>query len=171
MDYIIESPRLRLREFSLDDAEDIYLLNSDPDVIRYTGDGPFSSVLDTESFIKTYDHYSKHGHGRWTCLTRDDNKYLGWCGLKCNEDDQVDIGFRFLQRYWNQGYATEAAKACLQYGFSTLLLPVIIGRTDIKNLASIRVLEKIGMQFWKEDSTDHIANALIYRLSADDFRM
>lgn len=171
MTFIIETPRLQLRKFILDDAKDMYHLNKDPDVIRYTGDDPFLSIQDAEKFIKSYNHYALHGHGRWTCLTKNDNTYIGWCGLKRNEDDQVDIGFRFLQQYWNQGYATEAAKACLHYGFSTLKLSEIIGRADLENKASLRVLKKIGMKFWKEDKTNHIDEAAIYRLTRDEVPM
>jgi len=64
--------------------------------------------------------------------------------------NQTDIGFRFFKQHWGKGYATEAGKACIEYGFSTLNLPKIVGRVMKDNVASIRVLEKLGMTFVRE---------------------
>ena len=102
-----------------------------------------------------YDHYNKYGFGRWAVMSKTDNSFLGWCGLKYIEDiDEYDIGFRFLKKYWGYGYATESAKACLELGFNTFKIPVIIGRALKENIASIHVLQKIGLTFYKEDELD-----------------
>lgn len=170
MKVIIETPRLLLRAFLPSDAIGMYTLNADPEVIQYTGDVPFSSIQDAQVFIDSYDHYDQHGYGRWTCLLRDQT-YIGWCGLKYHQSQPVDIGFRFLREYWGQGYATEAARASLEYGFTSLDLTEIMGRADQDNLASVRVLQKIGMTFWKVGSTGHISNAVFYKINATDFRI
>lgn len=167
--FIIETERLRLREFLEIDGEDCFWLNKDHEVIQYTGDEPFASIEEAKEFLNQYSEYGKNGFGRWTVLNKEGGKFLGWCGLKLLEDGNVDLGYRFYKKYWNQGFATEAAKACLDYGFNALNLTQIIGRTDKKNQASIKVLEKIGMHYWKEDHCKGIEDALIYRVSKNQF--
>lgn len=140
-----------MRNFELEDAEYMFQLNADPDVIRYTGDEPFTSVEEARSFILNYDRYTKYGYGRWTVIHAETLSYIGWCGLNYNEDiDETDLGFRLLKKTWGHGYATEAASACLNYGFSQLGLKKIIGRALIENTLSIRVLTKLGMKFEKK---------------------
>lgn len=144
----IESQRIYLRELTPDDAEHLYLLNSDPEVIKYTGDKPFASVEKARAFLEAYDHYRHYGFGRWAVVRKADHAFLGWCGLKYTKElDEFDIGFRFFRSYWNQGYATEAARACLHVGFLTFKMPKIVGRVMVANIGSSRVLEKTGLQY------------------------
>lgn len=148
--YLIETPRLLLREFTPEDAEQIYLLNADPEVIRYTGDDAFASVAAARDFLQRYDVYRRYGMGRLAVIRRSDGQWLGWCGLKYHPDQEiVDLGFRFFRRFWGQGYATEAGRACLEYGFRNLQLDVIVAHAMQANGASIRVLEKLGFTNWK----------------------
>ncbi|WP_428224684.1 GNAT family N-acetyltransferase [Flavobacterium sp.] len=148
MKKILETPRLYLRELKVTDAEDFFLLNQDPEVIRYTGDVAFNHISEAVSFLQNYNPYELYDYGRWAVIRKEDNAFLGWCGLKYSSDlDEVDVGFRFFKKYWNQGYATESAKASLHYGFETLHLNKIVGRAMKANSASIKVLEKIGMKY------------------------
>lgn len=163
MEWILETERLLLREITPEDAEIAYRLNLDPEVIRYTGDGPFASTEDARDFLQKYDHYRKYGFGRWAVIRKSDGEFLGWCGLKYSADtDEYDIGFRFFKKYWGQGYATEAAKACLEKGFKELGMKVIIGRAMKANRASIRVLEKIGLQYYRDGDCGE-EDGVIYR--------
>ncbi len=147
---ILETSRLFLREFSILDAHNLFELNNDPEVIQYTGDKAFKTKVESDIFIKNYNHYQKYGFGRWAVIRKSDSEFLGWCGLKFSPDvDEVDIGFRFHKRFWNQGFAAEAARSCLEYGFQKLNLTSIVGRAMNENLSSIRVLEKIGLTFDK----------------------
>lgn len=149
--FIIETERLLLREFRIDDAEKLYLLNLDPDVIRYTGNAPFVSVEEAKMFIITYDHYRLFGLGRWALIRKEDNEFVGWCGLKYTPDlDEYDIGFRLFKSFWNKGYATEASIACIKYGFTKSGIKSIIGRAMRENIASIKVLEKSGLTYFKD---------------------
>jgi RimJ/RimL family protein N-acetyltransferase len=112
LERIAETERLWLREFNPGDAKSFYLLNLDPEVIKYTGDDSFINIEEAEKFLLNYDHCRKHGFGRWAVMRKTDNTFLGWCGLKYIEDiDEYDIGFRFFKKYWGYGYATESAKA------------------------------------------------------------
>lgn len=147
---ILTTKRLKLRQLTPADAENFYLLNADPEVIRYTGNDAFATIEAAKQFLEGYDHYEKYGFGRWAVIRKEDNEFLGWCGLKYTpETDEYDIGFRFFKKYWNWGYATEAAKACLDYGLNNLKIKTIIGRAIKSNTASVKVLEKIGMTYWK----------------------
>jgi RimJ/RimL family protein N-acetyltransferase len=146
---LAETERLYLREFNIEDAENFFNLNLDPDVIKYTADNSFENIEDARVFIEQYDHYKKHGFGRWAVIRIFDNEFLGWCGLKYTESlDEYDIGFRFFKKYWNHGYATEAAKACIVLGFEKYSMREIVGRAMTENFGSIRVLEKIGLKYF-----------------------
>lgn len=152
MDMItLSTPRLHLRQLMEDDAGELYLLNSDPEVLRYTGDRPFASVDEARAFIRGYDQYTLYRRGRLGIFLKESGAFLGWCGLKYHpENSETELGFRLKQEYWNKGYATEAALASLDYGFNVLELSTIMGRVLKSNTASLRVLEKIGMQYWKD---------------------
>ncbi|WP_367182282.1 GNAT family N-acetyltransferase [uncultured Aquimarina sp.] len=167
---ITETNRLILRKLQVSDAEKFFSLNSDPEVLKYTGDYPFLSIEDAKSFLKNYQEYNMNGYGRWAVLLKDTNDFIGWCGLKRNEDGDIDIGFRFFRNKWNKGYATESSIAALAYGFTQLGIKEIIARVASENKASIKVLEKIGMIFWKKSDCKGIPNALFYKIDKSDFQ-
>lgn len=140
-----------MRQFLEEDAKGMYELNNDPDVIRYTGDGPFASEDAARDFILQYDSYNKFGIGRLSLLLKDTDEYAGWCGLKYDPvSKETDLGFRLLKKFWNNGYATEAALRSVEFGFNELKLEKIVGRAMKENVASINVLKKTGMVFEKE---------------------
>jgi RimJ/RimL family protein N-acetyltransferase len=146
----LETARVLLREFIPDDAEQMYLLNQDPEVIRYTGDGPFASVAAARSFLEAYDVYRRYGMGRLAVIRKEDRQWLGWSGLKFHPDSgETDLGYRFFRQYWGQGYATETGKAGLEYGFGQLKLEKIVAQVVKDNIASVRVLEKLGFSNWE----------------------
>ncbi|MEM6763438.1 MAG: GNAT family N-acetyltransferase [Bacteroidota bacterium] len=145
---IFETKRTFLRPFLVEDAEDLFELNADPEVLQFTGDKPFLSIAEARTFIRSYKEYTKYGYGRWAIIRKKDYELLGWCGLKYDpKTTNTDLGFRLKRTYWNMGFATETASASLQIGFCAYELPEIIGRAVTENLASIRVLEKVGMEF------------------------
>ncbi len=143
---ILATARMDLTEMVPPDAPELFALNGDPEVIRYVGDGPFASVEAAQAFLASYRDYRAYGYGRWALRRREDGALLGWCGLKYHPDTgETDLGYRLHRRYWGQGYATEAGRACLDYGFWKLGLRRIVAQVMAANLASIRVLEKCGM--------------------------
>lgn len=163
--YVLQTERLALRELYPSDAQFFYDLNSDPEVIRWTGDPPFESVEAAREFLEAYPDFRNHGYGRWAVERKADGEVIGWCGLKNHEEEGfVDLGFRFFRREWGKGYATEAAKACIDYGFLYLDLQSIIGRAASENKASIRVLQKCGMRLFGFDTCHGIENAMIFRI-------
>jgi RimJ/RimL family protein N-acetyltransferase len=161
---ILETECLFLREMTINDAEKLYLLNLDVQVLKYTGDKPFDSVQNAKQFLENYDHYKKYKLGRWAVIHKNTNEFLGWCGLKYTPKlSEYDIGFRFYKKYWNNGYATESAKACISLGFDRYCITEIVGRAMTKNIGSIKVLEKIGMKYFKEFCFDG-KNGVIYKI-------
>ncbi len=161
---IAETHRLILRELLPKDAEHFYELNNDPDVLKYTGDKAFESVEEANAFLVNYSHSNENGYGRWAVIRKEDHAFLGWCGLRLNEEGYVDIGFRILKKYWGKGYATEAAQKSIELGFEKFVLREIIGRTANDNHGSFRVLEKIGMTFFKNGECDGIENASYFKI-------
>lgn len=153
MNVIIETERLILRTFTEEDTELIYQLNLDPDVTRYTGD----TVRDREHAAEVLaeiilPQYRLYNHGRWAVHTKPHLVFIGWCGLKYRpEPDEVDLGYRFVKSAWGKGYATESAMAVLDFGFRQLKLKRIVGRALPDNAASLRVLEKCGMDYVGEE--------------------
>ena len=160
---VLSTQRLILREFEERDAKCLYHLNLPPQVQLFTGDAPFKSIAKARHFITNYTHYADHGFGRWACELKATGDAIGWCGLKLNEENQIDLGFRFLPEEWGKGYATEAAKACLNYGKIELGFTEIIGRVAPENKASIRVLEKCGMLEFKTGRCAHYTDALYFK--------
>ena len=143
MKIILQTERLYLREFIFSDGIQFFNLNSDFEVIKYTGNKPFISLYEANNFISTYNDYERNGFGRWAVCLKETHEFLGWCGLKKDEPSQeIDLGFRFFKRNWGKGYATEASLGCIFYGFGTLKISKIIGRVYKDNLASIHVLKK-----------------------------
>lgn len=142
-----ETPRLLHRAFCVEDAEVFLELRSNPQVIRYTGDPPMTSITKAREAIESYPDFETIGYGRWACIHKADQKVIGFCGLKYLDDlKAVDVGYRFLPEYWGKGLATEACQASIDFGFRVLSLPVIIGLVMPENAGSIRVLEKAGMK-------------------------
>jgi len=150
---IFTSERLAFYELTERDAETMYALNSDVEVVQYTGDPPFESISATVKFMSERAEVNRrHGYGRWKIISRETGECFGWCGLKFHEGKNItDLGYRLFRRHWGKGIATEAAKAALEYGFQNLRLEKIVAHARKENLASLNVLKKCGMEIIGED--------------------
>lgn len=155
---ILETDRIILREFELTDYKSVYEFNSNLQVQKYTGDEIIQSEERAKELItkvskKDYEHY---GYGRWAAVYKPENRIIGFAGLKyIPELKETDIGFRFLPEYWGKGIATEISIAIIKYGFESLNLDRIIGIAMPENIGSCRVLEKIGLKFFKIDDYEN----------------
>ena len=146
----IETERLILRPHTLEDIVPSYHMNLDADVSKYTGDGGVVSLLEIERRIKkdVMGDYTKHGFGRFAVELKSEKKFIGFAGLKYLEDlKEVDLGYRLIKAYWGRGYATEASRASIEFGFNDLNLESIIAMVLPANTASINVLQKLGFGF------------------------
>ncbi len=156
MNVIIETERLLLRTFTLEDAPLIYELNLDPEVIKYTLD-PIKDVEHAQQVLEQaiLPQYALYNHGRWAVHVKPGLEFIGWCGLKARpERNEIDLGYRLIKKAWGKGYATEAAHACIRYGFEKLNLRCITGRAMPQNLASLKVLGNCGMTYIGEGIVD-----------------
>ncbi|MBG0506940.1 GNAT family N-acetyltransferase [Elizabethkingia anophelis] len=166
---ILETERLLLRELNPDDAGDFFNLNENPNVIKYTGDKAFQNIDEAREFLENYQDYRLNGYGRWAVMSKVNNEFLGWCGLKYNSStDETDVGFRFFEHYWNKGFATESVGACIDYGFKSLNLNAVVGRAMQDNTASVKVLEKLGMNYVRDFEFDG-HKGVIYKIESRDF--
>ncbi|HMK04733.1 MAG TPA: GNAT family N-acetyltransferase [Ferruginibacter sp.] len=157
MHIIFETPRLLLRQFTIEDAPLILSLNSDPEVVKYIHEPILKTEEQAKEILRNIilPQYKK-GLGRWAIHLKDNMEFIGWCGLKYRpEPDETDLGYRFSQKSWGKGFAAEAAGHTLDHGFKILNLRLITGRAHIENIASIKVLEKIGMTFIGEGFVDN----------------
>lgn len=167
---VVTTRRLYLREFEPGDAASLFALNSNPDVLRYTGDTSFLDMSAAENFLRDYDHYQKFGFGRWAVINKDQDRFIGFCGLRKDENTgDVDLGFRFFSDNWSRGYATEAGQAALRAGFDKFGLDRIIGRSMRENRPSIAVLRKLGMEF-SEVREEAGLLWLIYAIERSDWK-
>lgn len=169
---MLATQRLVLRPARIEDAKNLYELNLDPEVVRYTGDVPYASVLDSQKFIqeKMIPQFQKTKMSRFIVLKEDE--FLGWCGLKFHpETNEVDLGYRLAKKFWGKGFATEASMACIDYGMKDLKLDRIIAKAMPDNVASIKVMLKIGMNHkgYFHDPTDP-HSFILYELLKQDYK-
>jgi ribosomal-protein-alanine N-acetyltransferase len=169
MKVVAQTERLILREYGNVDARELQALNNDTAVMRYTGEEPFADYHAALSWVQAYNSYAHQGFGRWAVMIRDSGEFAGFCGLNRNQDESVGLEFRFHRRFWARGIATEAAVASLNIGFEDFRLPEITGRVVRENLASVSVLQKLGMTYRSISEEDDLI-WLIYAIRAGEFR-
>ena len=147
---VIETSRLKIRWLEVGDAAFIYVLVNDPAWIRYIGDKNVSNLADAKTYIETgpVEMYRNLGFGLNHVSLKQDGTPIGICGLLKRESlADVDIGFAFLPEFRGQGYALEAATAILDYGRARLGISRIVAILTPDNLASKKLLCKLGFEF------------------------
>ena len=146
---ILETERTVLRGFHEGEAEHLHQILSEPGVLNYF---PSSNPPSLERVVKIINsqrlHWEKHGYGWWALAAQEDNHLIGWCGLGyLDESDETEVKYLLRRSAWGRGIATEAASRSIEYGYMQTDLDTIIGLTHLENIASQRVLEKIGLTF------------------------
>jgi ribosomal-protein-alanine N-acetyltransferase len=144
---MLHTARLRLRPFTSADADALFALHSNARVLRYWDSPPWTERARAERFIATCRQLAEEGSGARLALERSsDGAFLGWCGLtRFNPDYRsASLGYCLTEAAWGLGYATEAARALLEWAFDTLDLNRVQAEADTRNAASARVLEKLG---------------------------
>ncbi len=148
MSTLIETARLIMREFTLDDVDAVYEFSTCPETSRYTGDlGLVKTKLDAENVIKEVwlAEYKKYGYARYALVHKVDQRVIGFCGVKFETSLRCpDIGYRMLPEYWGAGLGTEAVGTALKYARNYLGLNKIVGEVAEENVASNKLLLKLG---------------------------
>ena len=177
----IETDRLMLRTWLDSDLDPMFEINQDPKVMEY-----FPGLQDletTKNFItKVNNHFNKYGYSLYACERKDTNEFIGFIGLliadfKAHFTPAIEIGWRLSSKHWGQGFATEGAKAVLDYLFRELKIPEIVSFTAKGNAKSIRVMQKIDLQHNINDDFDHpklddtspLKRHVLYRLSREKY--
>lgn len=146
----LQTPRLRLREFTLDDVERIAALDSDPEVMRYISYGAPTSreTIATKvlpGWLRFYEKAERVGF--WAVELLATGEFLGWYHLRPDRfvATEQELGYRFRRDSWGKGFATEGSMALLADGFQISKFQKITARTLLRNLASQRVMQKCGL--------------------------
>jgi RimJ/RimL family protein N-acetyltransferase len=149
---VLKTPRLRLRQMTADDADNLLGIFADPEAMRFYP--ATKGRRETEAWIDwNLRSYAEHGIGLWIVEAKETGRFVGQCGLTMQEVEGVwepEVGYLFLRAYWGRGYATEAAAACLDYGFTQQGYERIICLPSAANLPSRRVAKRLGMRLERE---------------------
>jgi RimJ/RimL family protein N-acetyltransferase len=150
MTAILETPSIHIRHFEESDFAGLLNLDTDPEVMKYIGNGKIMTEDQVRSALKRiisrYDEMKEFGI--WAAELKSTSEFIGWFALKpLPGTHDIEIGYRLLKKHWGHGYATEGATALLKYGFDILKISKIVAITNPSNLISKRVLEKIGLRY------------------------
>jgi len=150
----IETERLILREIMDEDADGLFLLDSDPRVHEFLGKNPLKEKEEVYGRLKYIkDQYKNFGMGRLAMIEKSTGDFMGWTGIKMEPietngyKDYYDLGYRMIPKFWGKGYATESAIASVRYGFEVLGLKKINGAAHYQNIGSNKVLMNSGLKF------------------------
>ena len=167
----LETARLRLRMFTLADLDRLCEMTRDPEVMRYIGHGhPLSREETLTNLNIIINAFRRRGFGRWALERRDTGAHIGYCGLSAKHPEVgVEVAYLLAREEWGKGFALEAGRASLRYGFETLGADSIAGLALQGNRRSCKVLERLGMKFVRHDNYYDFPCAH-YALGRDDWR-
>ena len=165
MDVFLETERLILRRFTEKDVDNLFMMDNDPEVMRFINGGKPADrkTILNEMIVKILEYYRAYDHyGFWAVLHKSDNHFIGWFHFRPKPDNpgEIDLGYRFIRSAWGKGYATEGSSALILKGFEQLGIKKVSARALPQNKVSIRVMEKAGMTFEKS-VLDESGNELV----------
>jgi ribosomal-protein-alanine N-acetyltransferase len=152
---ILETERLRLRPLLLADLDDLYELYGDPELMQYITGQPRSYEATRRRLLNHIADHDRYGFGLCAAIFKATGEMIGRCGLEPVERPtglEGDMAWLFKRTYWGRGLATEFGRAMIAYAFDRLPLVRIFATADHQNLASIRVMQKLGMRFVRADA-------------------
>ena len=169
----LETHRLHLRPFTLDDVDVYYEhIHSSADVMRFLPGGvPRPKEATAKSLQRFIDHWAQHNFGMWALEDRTDHTFIGQVGLNViPETTDVEVAYALAKPYWSRGYATEAASAVLCYGIDVAGLDILYALAVPENTASQRVMVKLGMHFEGMVDRYYHARMACYYITAEDLK-
>ncbi|MBW4577564.1 MAG: GNAT family N-acetyltransferase [Aphanothece sp. CMT-3BRIN-NPC111] len=146
---LIDTARMRLRPLAKSDLDSLARIYSDPDVMKYRLYSQPASFEQTQESLQSYlAHWERYGFGRWAVVHKPNQQFIGHCGLENLPIlGEVELNYLLAKEYWGRGLTTEAARSLIKYGFETLKLQGLVALAKPENLASLRIMQKIGMQY------------------------
>lgn len=176
MKIYFETERLIMRKFVEEDYKRLFLLDSDPEVMKYVGMQPLSDPEESRTVVKMImQQYEENGLGRLAVIEKESGLLIGWSGLKFHTSEInghqnfYDLGYRFLPETWGKGYASESAKASLDFGFNELKANEIFAHAHSENTASNKILTKLGFEK-KGEFTEPDGICFWYEIKKDNFK-
>jgi [ribosomal protein S5]-alanine N-acetyltransferase len=194
MEIFLETQRLILREFTEDDADNLFRLDSHLEIIRWGNGGNSSNYETTKNQIlpKMIQYYEKYEfYGIWAAIEKSSQEFIGWfhfypatenkfaVELQVIRDREIALGYRLHPQKWGRGYATEGSRELVSKGFREWNAQSVVSWTLADNIRSIRVMEKVGLQFEKEfffgqtqlpNLTASERKAVKYALNQEDYQ-
>ncbi len=153
-EYFAETERLHLRNLSFADLGHFAKLLADPEIMKYSSETPTPFDQSMRILQNILADEKKYGFGACAIIHKETKEWIGFCGI-CwdieNGEVTTDFGYSYFKKFWGQGFATESIKACLKHIFQIIPDVTIYSYIERSNIASIRVAEKVGMKFVKED--------------------
>lgn len=152
MTIFLETKRLILKKHKLSDFDNLLALRSDPDVMKYIGDGSIHTEEQIRRFLTmTIPYQEKHGIGFCAAFEKASGNFIGQAGLfhigYLDTQPDIEIAYRLHKKFWGKGYATELVKALIQWGFQYLSVNKLIAAAHPENMASQKVLKKAGLDY------------------------
>jgi RimJ/RimL family protein N-acetyltransferase len=144
----LQTPRLILRLFVAEDADALVSVHGDPEVMRFSADGVKTREQITRFIQKTQAYHRRNGYSQWAIVWKSTGQCIGECGILVQHVGGIaerEISYRVSRSFWGRGIATEAATASRIHAFETLRLDRFISIIDPRNVASVRVAERVGM--------------------------
>jgi RimJ/RimL family protein N-acetyltransferase len=154
----IETERMTLRRFTVDDADDLVALDLDPAVRRFVEDG---EPVTRDSALATIEHWRRFEgtpyFGFWAAIENESERFLGWFHFRAHEGapaDEPELGYRLVSSAWGKGYGTEGSIALIHHGFANTAITRVYAETMAVHVGSRRVMEKVGMRLVREFHSD-----------------
>ena len=166
---MLKTDRLILRDLQESDLPALIALNQDSEVMQYFPK-PYSQAESLRLYQGIQDEVKAYGYSLWAVEEKSSQEFIGLVGLHHSDlqifagKEAVEIGWRLRKEFWNRGYATEAAQACLDFAFQQAGLSEVYSFTSLLNLPSQKVMQKLGMEFVKEFDNEKVpADSPLYR--------
>ena len=168
---MLETERLLMRKFSMDDLPRLIELRSDPEVYKYLGGTRLQNPEAIEKRLRFYiDCYEKLGFGVCAMIWKQTGETFGWSGLMPLENTgEIEIGYGMSKDFWGKGIGYECAKAWLEYGFENAGLERIVAVAQPENTGSWRIMEKLGMRYEKTEEHYGI-DCVFYGITKEEFQ-
>jgi ribosomal-protein-alanine N-acetyltransferase len=169
---VFETERLYVRKLKLTDIEPFNEMQRNPNVMRYITGTPKSEIdnmKELEGIISKYQYLS-NDFCVMAIIKKNNNQFVGTCAVIKNEDEEYEIGYRFIERFWGNGYGKEILEKLIEYCFVSMNLDKIVAYVYKENFASVRILDNSVMEFINEFNNKDLGNVeKVYKLNKDEY--
>lgn len=153
---VLETPRLIVRHLTMEDLDIFAEICHDAEVVRFVGDGqPLTRQQVALWIMRSQNNYQNRGFGCFAVVHKESQQMIGYAGFALPDNAPLELVYGFDKSYWGQGLASEVAQALIEYGLNSINLAEILATVDPDNIASVRILEKLGFKFLRQSVDEH----------------